>query len=77
LLTHVVPAIRFLPDGPGQSPGQPVTGRRPAQAGPGRIAGPFYAGHRDRVVYWKLLVHNASPLPGYALGLFWYLLVAP
>ena len=53
-------------------------GRGPVLAGPGRIAGPSHAGHRDRVVCWKLLVHSASPLMrqsrGCALGLFWYLL---
>jgi hypothetical protein len=53
-------------------------GRGPAPAGPGRIAGPFHAGRRDRVVCCKLLVHSASPLMrqvrGCALGLFWYLL---
>jgi len=39
------------------------------QAGPGRIAGPFHAGHRGRVVCWKLLVHSASPLMRQSRGM--------
>ena len=69
-------AVRFLPEGPGQRPGQPVAGCGPVPAGPGRIAGPFRGGRRGRVVCWKLVVHSASPLMRQSRVCPWLVLVS-
>jgi hypothetical protein len=76
LLPPAARAVRFLSEGPGQRPGQPVAGCGPVPAGPGRIAGPFRGGRRGRVVCWKLLVHSASPLMRQSRVCPWLVLVS-
>jgi hypothetical protein len=76
LLPHAARAVRFLPDGPGERPGQPVAGCGPVPAGRGRIAGPFRGGRRGRVVCWKLVVHSASPLMRQSRVCPWLVLVS-